>query len=396
MKILRRTAVISILIMAIAALLFFSTNGKTEKSETESLETVRKVPVKLSEVKQTEFHKSLKIQGTVESKIFAIVPSRIGGTVKELFVDEGQAVQKGQPLCRVDNEQQVQDLESRRQELEVAKSALAVNIAQVDAAKADLEKAEKDYKRYKDLYAKQAISEDQLEQAELRLTGAKASLKVAEAQVSLAKAQVKQVEAYLAMAQRDLNDTTITAPIDGIISHRYHEPGEMADEGGPVFRIDDPGILEVSTFIPSQYYKDIEVRKTIMHVIVNGIDSGSHPISYRSPVVDDLLRTFEVKCELKNPLNGVVAGTMARVEIILEQSNGNGVPGSAILTRGQETVVFIEENGKARMIPVKTGLETDGLVQILEGLPENVGKIVTQGQDMIENGTTVMVQGGVK
>jgi multidrug efflux pump subunit AcrA (membrane-fusion protein) len=396
MKSIKRVTVVFMLILLSAAGLVYSIGGDAERTETKAGEAVRKVPVKLSEVEQASFVQSIKLQGTVESKTFAIVPARIGGTVKELFAVEGQQVLKGQPLCRVDNEQQIQDVESRRQELAVAESALAVNVAQVEFAKADLKKAAKDQERYSKLFAKEAISEDQLEQAELKLSSARASLKVVEAQVSLAMAQVKQVEAYLAMAERDLNDTTINAPINGIISHRFHELGEMAEEGGPVFRIDDPAVLEVSAFIPSQYYRNIVVGETAMRVFVNGIDSGTQLITYRSPTVDKLMRTFEVKCELTAPLEGIVAGSMANVEIILEESQGPGVPSSAILTRGREKVIFTEINGQARMIPVKTGLETNGLVQITEGLTDGINKIVTLGQNMIEDGTAVMVQEGVR
>lgn len=137
----------------------------------------------------------------------------------------------------------------------------------------------------------------------------------------------------------------MVSTITGTVSRRVLEPGEMADSGTPVMRIEDTSVLEVSAFLPAQFYAAIE------------------------------------------------PGVIADIEVLLEHARGYGVPRNAVQERGGRPVIFIVEGGTARMQPVETGLETNGRIEVRgadlrPGMP-----VVTMGQFMLNDGAAVSMRG---
>ena len=249
-----------------------------------------------------------------------------------------------------------------------------------------------DYNRYVRLFDKEAVTPDAFERQESIYKQAKAMLEHAQALVDLAAEQEKQAEVALAMSDKDLADAVVVAPISGKISERLQEPGEMGEPGQPVVRIENTAIIEVSAYLPAQYYSEIVPGQTRMNVEVSGIDVGQQTVSYRSPTIDNRLRTFEVKCVLKSTPEGVVPGAMAEIVIILESRKGLGVPSEAIVERGGRSVVFVVKDGVSHQAPVKPGLETSGWTEIIDSDLNEEASVVTMGQQMIDEGIRVSVQ----
>jgi multidrug efflux pump subunit AcrA (membrane-fusion protein) len=166
----------------------------------------------------------------------------------------------------------------------------------------------------------------------------------------------------------------------------------MGKPGQPIVRIDNTSVIEVSAYLPAQYYSKIVSGQTQMNIEVSGIDVGQQVISYRSPTIDNRLRTFEVKCVLKSPPEGVVPGAMAQIVIILESRKGLGVPSEAVQKRGGRSVVFIVKDGTSHQVSVKSGLETSGWTEIIESNLNEEASVITMGQQMVEEGTLVNVQ----
>jgi len=238
--------------------------------------------------------------------------------------------------------------------------------------------------------AKEATTQDTFEQQQSRYRQLAAAKKLAEAQLDVAEQQVRQAEAALAIAEKDLADTTVSAPISGKVSIRLLEPGEMGSPGQPVIRIEDTSLLEVSAFLPAAVYPKIAAGQTRIRVVVSGI--GLRTISYRSLVIQPKLRTFEVKCLINDPPDGVAPGAMAEVAVILDSHEGLGVPSAAIQQRGDRSVVFVVEGDLARERQVKTGLQSNGWTELSDGNVTETMSVVTMGQYMLDDGTAVSVQ----
>ena len=353
----------------------------------------RAVPVVTTMPQARDFERVLLVQGNIEPKNFAVVSPRIPGTVVSIFVDEGDAVTAGETkLFQTDADNLKENVEIGRHNLTVAQCAKEQAIAGLENTSADLHKAKLDYERFTRLFEKEAVTADAFEQQESQYLQLQAAEKLARAQVNLAAAQEDQAEAALAIAQKNLADATIYAPINGNVSARLLEPGEMGSPGVPVLRIDDTTVVEVAAFLPAQYYPDIVSGQTLMRIQVAGIDVGRHAVTYKSPTINPKLRTFEVKCLLTNPPAGVAPGAMAQISIILESRRGLGVPSVAIQQRGGRNVVFIVRDNISHQVVVQPGIEMDGWTEVRDGEVNEQTAVVTMGQYMIEEGTRVAVQ----
>ncbi len=339
------------------------------------------------------FERTLVVQGNVETKEFAMVSPRIPGTIEAIFVEEGDVVVAEQTkLFQIDAANLERGVRIKEQALTVAGCTRREAQANLEKIEVDLRKAELDYHRFERLLDKEAVTQDAFEQQQSRYEQLQAAGKLAQAQVELAAAKEEQARTELAMARKDLADATVSAPIDGTVSLRLQEPGEMGSPGRPVVRIDDTSVVEVVAFLPAQYYGAVAPGQTAMRIDVAGIDLGREVITYKSPTIHPKLRAFEIKCLLEEPPEGVTSGAMAQIVVVLERREGLGVPSQAIQQRSGRSVVFVIENGTAREAPVETGIESDGWTEIREGNIAQAAPVVTMGQYMIEAGTPVDVQ----
>jgi len=379
-------------VVGVTYVIYRNLPDKTESAIAETAET-KLVPVVVKSPVLRKFEQRLVVQGNLEAAEFAVVSPRIQGTIDAVFVDEGDSVVAGETmLFQIDKLNLEKTVILRRHDLEVARHAKRERAANLKRVQADFEKTELDYNRYVRLFQKGAVTPDAFERQESIYKQAKAMLEHAQALVDLAAEQEKQAEVALAMSEKDLADAVVDAPISGKISERLQEPGEMGKPGQPVVRIENIAIIEVSAYLPAQYYSEIVPGQTRMNVEVSGIDVGQQTVSYRSPTIDNRLRTFEVKCVVKSPPEGVVPGAMAEIVIILDSRKGLGVPSEAIVERGGRSVVFVVRDAVSHQVPVKPGLETSGWTEIIDSDLNEEASVVTMGQQMIDEGIRVSVQ----
>jgi len=266
---------IIVLVIAIAATvlvtLYFAKKILKPAPVEEIQEVEQKTAVVVTAVRTRTFERMVVVQGNLESKNYALVSPRIMGTIEKFFVDEGNTVVANESkLFATDSVALEQTVEIRRKLLDIAKSTKKQAVANLEKIQADFDKAEVDYNRFKRLYEKGAVTADAFEQQESQYKQLKASIKAANANVELAESDISKAEADLAISEKDLADTVIYAPISGKISRRFQEPGEMGRPGEPAVRIDDPNLIEVSAYIPAQYYAEVTERQTKMRVSVSG------------------------------------------------------------------------------------------------------------------------------
>jgi multidrug efflux pump subunit AcrA (membrane-fusion protein) len=361
--------------------------GETQNASDRLVPVVTTLPV------VRDFERVIRIQGNVEAKEFALITPRIPGVIEAVFVDEGDTVVEGQTrLFQIDKVKLEKTLEIRKHEKAVATCTVQEKKANLERNETDFEKAHLDYERFKRLIEKSAVTPDAFEQQESRYKQSQAMLKYAKAQLDLSTEQLHQAEAAFAIAEKDLADAVVTAPIDGKISSRFQEPGEMGSPGQPVVRIDNTSIIEVSAYLPAQYYNEVNVNSTELNIEVSGIEVNGLVISYKSPTINPRLRTFEIKGIIENPPEGVIPGAMAQIKVVLLSRRGLGVPSAAIQQRGGNNVVFVIEGNVSHQTIVQPGIETDGWTEIQDGQVNEGMAVVTMGQYMIEEGTRVAVQ----
>jgi len=355
-------------------------------------ETGKRIPVVLAPAKTMTFEDRIVVAGSIEAKQFALVSARIPGTLDAVYVDEGDSVEAGTTkLFQTDSLKLTKAVAMAEQGLSVAECSVNEKEASLEQVLADKEQAEVDLKRYQDLGQDNAVPRQLVEHQESKFKQSLAMVKHAEALLALEKNKLEQARLSLTMAKKDLADSLVLAPISGRVSQRSKEPGEMAGAGTPVLRIEDLSVVEISAFLPEQYYARVVAGQTEMRVRVAGMDLGTRPVTYKSPTVDPKLRTFEAKGVVESPPAGLVPGCLAEITFVMDGRSGVGVPTAAVQRRGGRSVVFAVDGEQARTIQVKTGREMDGWTEIAEGeLPVGT-PVVTMGQHLVEDGTPVSI-----
>jgi multidrug efflux pump subunit AcrA (membrane-fusion protein) len=355
-------------------------------------EKVKGIPVVLTLAKEMTFERTVVIAGNVQAKNYALVSARMPGPLDALFVDEGDAVEAGKTkLFQTDSLKLTKAVAIARQGLTVEEFSVKEKAASLEQVLAEKEQTEVDLHRYELLVKDNAISKQLYEQQATRVKQASAMVKHANALLALDKTKLEQARLALTIAEKDLDDSLVVAPISGWVSQRFKEPGEMAAAGTPVMRIEDLVLLEISVFLPEEFFAQVSRGETQMRIEVSGIDLGVRPVSYKSPTVHPKLRTFEVRALVDSPPEGVAPGCLANVVILLDRRSGVGVPSAAVQRRDDRDVVFVVTDGQARRLPLTTGLETGGWLEVARGdLPAGT-PVVTLGQQLIEEGAPVSV-----
>jgi RND family efflux transporter MFP subunit len=355
-------------------------------------EKVKGIPVVLTLAKEMTFERTVVIAGNVQAKNYALVSARMPGPLDALFVDEGDAVEAGKTkLFQTDSLKLTKAVAIARQGLTVEEFSVKEKAASLEQVLAEKEQTEVDLHRYELLVKDNAISKQLYEQQATRVKQASAMVKHANALLALDKTKLEQARLALTIAEKDLDDSLVVAPISGWVSQRFKEPGEMAAAGTPVMRIEDLVLLEISVFLPEEFFAQVSRGETQMRIEVSGIDLDVRPVSYKSPTVHPKLRTFEVRALVDSPPEGVAPGCLANVVILLDRRSGVGVPSAAVQRRDDRDVVFVVTDGQARRLPLTTGLETGGWLEVARGdLPAGT-PVVTLGQQLIEEGAPVSV-----
>lgn len=348
------------------------------------------VMVKTAAARSMRFVETITADGSIASKYYALVSPRITGPLDAVMVREGHRVMAGETaLFEVDNLKLRQALEMSEQELALAKSTLEERDAALESVTTDVEQAQRDYARHRHLYEGKVMTLSDFEQSKSKLDQLLAQQKVNRMQVVLARQTVERQAIAVRMAAKDLDDSVALAPIDGVVSQRLSEPGEMGMPGTPVIRIDDVDNLKAVAYLPGQYYPRVKEGAAKVLLSANGVDAGEFTVTYKSPSIDAAYRTFEIWADVPGDREYVVPGAQCVVRVILAERTGIGVPKDAIQQRGAKRWIFLPEDGLAAMVEVTPGLEQDGYVELIDSPVREAQRVVVQGQFLLDAGTPI-------
>lgn len=326
-------------------------DGKSKKDgKDEATETA--VPVEVVKVSRRAMSASYGATTSLEAAREAQVVSLTSGVLLTLLTEEGDTVQAGQVLARLDPD----------------RKGLALAQAQ-----AQLKKLESEYSRSKELYAKQLVSADAHEKI-------RSDLDVQRAAVDITKLE--------------LSYTTITAPISGVVAQRMVKVGNLIQPNAPMFKIVDTSRLEAVLNVPEREMDTLRAGLPVaMQVDALPGRSFTGKVGRVSPVVDAGSGTFRVTAIFEG-IGQLKPGMFGRVDIVFDsRANTLTIPRDALLEGDGETSVFAVRDGKAVRVPVQVGFVTGAFVEIRAGLSEGDG-VVTVGKVTLRDGATVEVVNG--
>ena len=380
----------SFLFLAAGLLCLVAACSKSGQDDAAQAGTVYKVKVQTAQAQQKHFRKQIRVQGTIQAYVFTNVAARAVGNM-DLKVDDGDQVKKGQVLFTIDQTTLKNRVAQAEQALRSIEESLhTVLQMDVNMAKTQLEKAQKDYDRNRKLHEQNAVSDNTFETYELALDTAQKTYEKVQAELHFTEIKSEQAKLDMAIANKDLHDATETAPYDGVVAAKYHENGEFVSKGMNVIRINDPKKLRASCLISAVYFDAVRPGETPVTVSFHDKKIEAKA-DWCSPVIDTLSRTFTMRSYLPEG-TPLLDGMLVDVDITLAERDGMGVPRDAvILKKGGKSAVFAVQGGKACEIEVETGITSDGFTEILN--PDAVaGKdLIVSGQYFVNDGSAVNV-----
>jgi membrane fusion protein (multidrug efflux system) len=312
--------------------------------------TAPAIPVEVATATRGEMLARYTGTATLEAEADAEVIARVGGEVVRVLVEEGDSVREGQLLAVLDGRQ------------------LRLEEAQ---ARAQLAKAERDYRRQLELHEKGLVS-----------AGAFDGLKF----------DFENLRAAHDLAELQLSYTEIRAPFAGLVATRHLKVGQNVAQGAKTFRITDPTPLKASVFVPERELSRLAPGQNAVAQI-DALGSRTFParVTLVSPAIDPATATFKVTLEIGDAKGELKPGMFARVGIVFERKPAAlQVPRVALLEADGAASVFIVKEGKAQQRSVTTGLADGSNIEVTQGV-EAGDAVVIVGQNGLKSGNAVRV-----
>lgn len=312
---------------------------------------VAAIPVKAEKVVRGEMNSYVETYARLEAERQISVMARATGFLERLEVEEGDRVQAGQVLVRLDKEE------------------LDLRMRQVQAS---YNESKANYDRIKVLHEKKMVSQSEYETTQLRFENSKVALE----------------EAKLNLAYADVD-----APISGVIMKRMVELGALVRSNQELFTIADMDPLLVRIFVPERRMYQLKAGQAAT-IAVEALPNKAFKGKIRmiSPEVDPESGTVKVTLEV--PASGLLKpGMFCTVRIITaSRPNALVIPKKALVLETDADDVFAVEDGKVKVIDVKLGFVEGDRVEVVSGLEEGM-QVVTVGHEGLKDGSPVRVVG---
>ncbi len=341
-------------------------------------------PVEVAKVGREDLQAKVTANGKIQAQRKVDVSATIAGQITRLAVTEGDRVRQGQFLLQIDQVNPRAMARGNQFSMEALQHDLESAKANLELSKADLRRADGNHRAG-------ILSDADFEKA-------RATMLSAQAAVDGAQRRADQASANLDASEDTLSKTTIRAPIDGIVTSRPVEVGEVAvigiqnSPGTVLLTISDMSAMEAEMEVDETSIPSVKVGQEAVvridaypNATFSGTVSevGSSPISGTATGSTDAIK-FKVKVQIKNPPAGIKPGLSAQADILTgfrphalavpiqalvvrEIEHKPGVAPPANAPREQEGV-YLMEAGKARFQPIQTGLMGDLTVEVRSGL----------------------------
>ncbi|MGE4125228.1 MAG: efflux RND transporter periplasmic adaptor subunit [Pusillimonas sp.] len=309
----------------------------------------RTVGVEVAAVRLVSMPAEVSAVGTMRSENAVMLRPEVTGRISEIAFTEGQPVKQGQVLLRLDD---------------------SVVKAQLQQAQANLGLANSQYRRSETLTQQGFISKQARDES---------------------FSQLKVQQAAVALAQAQLDKTTILAPFDGIIGLRQVSVGDYVSPGIDIAPLESIDPLQVDFRVPEGFAGQLAAGQplTVRFDALPGEQRGG-VVKAINPQIDVGGRSVLVRADVPNPDGKLRPGLFARVLLRFNDSQALTVPETALQSSGAERFVFRVEDGKVRRVVVEIGQRRAGQVEIVRGVQEG-DQVVVAGLQKISDGAAVRI-----
>ncbi|MBF0383277.1 MAG: efflux RND transporter periplasmic adaptor subunit [Magnetococcales bacterium] len=313
----------------------------------------------------------VRLSGSVVSPRIAKLSTQVSGIVENISVDLGDQVKAGDEILKLDSELE----------------RLALSEAQAVTDKVDLELAD----------ARRRLADAQKLAKHQVVSANRISTLITEVQTQ--KAELKRIKVKQLQLKARLRRHRITAPFDGVISKKWSEIGEWLNPGNQVVELTALKDVNIDFLAPQSVMAKLNDKAKIRIYLDALSDQAFYgQIVWAMPIADSKTRTFRLRTSLTEITQLLAPGMSASAILQLHTGRkGITVPRDALIRHpdGRITVWVIDGNGKVVRVSeklVKTGLQFNGMITIIEGLSPGE-QVVVQGNESLRNGQKVTIQG---
>jgi RND family efflux transporter MFP subunit len=405
------------LLLLVAAGAFAASCGgsKANVRKAESAENTQPVAVEVTTAAaiKRDLPKFFEATGSLAGDQQTDVAPQTSGKVVAVGVDIGSYVRRGQMLVRLDDAELKLRVDQAAAQLEQAKAAVRQaeekiglrsgqafdpnRVAEVAAAKVQLDLADKNLKRAEKLiesgdvsrsfYDEQRARRDQLkEQYEVALAQARQNY----AGVDVSRTNVANAQAQLALARKNLQYAVIPAPIDGYVSERVADLGEYVSPQQKVVTIVRTNPLRIRIDIPEQAIPDVKVGQSVSITTSAWPDKNfAGRVARIAPNVSAQSRTLTVEAEIENTSNALKPGQFATVRMLQERAEPAVlIPARAVLNEAGVNRVYVIKDGHAEQRLVQTGQTEGDLIEIRNGIAADE-QVATSNLQQLTDGIAI-------
>ena len=360
------------LVTSVFLLLFFAygcdkredahTGGNTTLTQGE---TTPAVLVEVVRPKIQRIEHRIRALGSFLPEDEVTIAPEIGGKVKRVLVEEGDIVRKGQLLLRLDDKRQL--------------LALAEAEAKIRENEAGLAYEEITLKRREELWRKNVLSEQDYDESVSR--------------VNMTKARADSLKAALEISRKDLEDTRITSPLDGIITEKSVSEGEYVHVGDGLFEAVKINPLKLGFTLPEAHIGWVQQGQWVKAKVKAYPEREfSGKVYFVNPQVDPATRSVRIKAYFDNPEGLLKPGFFADVFLVRDvNEEALLIPGEGLVQREGKALIYVMSDGVARERTVKIGERLEGKVEILSGLKAG-DLVVTTGNHDLEDGALIKLR----
>jgi HlyD family secretion protein len=356
----------------------------------------------------------LTLDGQIAPKEQSTLAFQQSGTVVRVDVNIGDVARRGQLLAQIDpatlSAQLSQAQAQASQQAASAQGAVVglpvqvqSNTAAVATAKAALDNAKLVYEQDKQLFRQGYVSQTALQQAQASYVQAQSTyanavvalrnnvVSAENVKAQLAGAQAAAAQAHVLSTQ--LSQTTLYAPFDGVISNRLLDPGAYASPSQPVLTISRIDLVWININVPDEdlaYVRPGTVVRFRTSSLANREFNGRIQTVNAVPTSGTL--SYLARLQMQNPGDVLRGGMLISATLPKQQANDAVVvPRSAVAQTESGSVVYVVSGDKAEAVPVKVGVETDTLAQVVSPKIQPGTQVVTTRPDALKDGSVVAV-----
>ncbi|HKW45314.1 MAG TPA: efflux RND transporter periplasmic adaptor subunit [Candidatus Eremiobacteraceae bacterium] len=379
------------------------------------------VPVSAAPIRQGAIESTYTLTGTIIAGQQANMSSVVSGQVRAVNVQIGDRVNKGELLVQIDDSSLRATLAQNEAALAAAQARLRSTVANntgsastteagLSSAQVAFDAAASNLKRTQSLFKQGYVSQSAMDQATSQYAAAQSALRSAQvaaqnanmsngsassalADVAGLRASAAQDAAAVQFTVTQIDQAAVTAPFDGVVTQRSVDPGSLASPGTPLVQVSamDPAFVAVG--IPDSDLGSVSTG-TAATVTVASIPGRkwTGKVANLNAATNAGTLSYLARIAIPNPQLALKAGMVANAAFVAARHpHALIVPRTAIAATQDGSAVYFVEKGKAKLVAVTVGLQTQDQAEV-SGAGISAGKtVITQRPDSLQDGSAVQI-----